>query len=150
MAGYSLVEHVEVAGEDAVLVHGAAGAVGSVAAQIAVSRGARVVGTATPRNHSYLRSIGVEPVTYGNGLVDRLSTLGPFDVSIDAVGGRESVTAAVEALPDLGRAVTVWGDRWSETAGIPWVRHAPDELEQTVRLAAAGVVTGTDQHFVTS
>jgi NADPH:quinone reductase-like Zn-dependent oxidoreductase len=47
------------------LVNGAAGAVGSSAVQIAVSRGARVIGTASPGNHDYLRSLGAEPTTYG-------------------------------------------------------------------------------------
>ena len=46
------------------LVNGAAGAVGSAAVQIAVDRGARVIGTASPGNHDYLRSLGAEPTTY--------------------------------------------------------------------------------------
>lgn len=80
-------------------------------------------------------------MAHGEGLVDSAAPLGPFTVSIDAVGGRGSVGATVALLPDLDRAVTVWGDRYSDAAGIPWVRHAADELEQTVRLAAEGAVT---------
>lgn len=141
VAGYSLVEHVGVTAGDTVLVHGAAGAVGSVAAQIAVHRGARVIGTASTRNHDYLRALGVEPVAYGADLVGSLTQLGPFTASIDAVGGQGSVDATVAVMPDLARSVTVWGDRYSEAAGIPWVHHADDELEQTVRLAAEDAVT---------
>ena len=48
-----------------VLIDGAAGGVGSAAVQFAVARGARVIGTASERNHEYLRSLGAEPTTYG-------------------------------------------------------------------------------------
>jgi len=140
VAGYSLVEHVGVTAGDSVLIHGAAGAVGSIAAQVALARGARVVGTASPSNHDYLQSLGVEPVAYGDGLVGRLKELGDVNVSIDAVGGAEAVAATVSVLPELSRAVTVWGDQFSQCAGIPWVNHATDELAQTVRLAGEGVV----------
>ena len=45
-----------------VLIHGAAGGVGSAAVQIAKAAGARVIGTASPNNHEFLRSIGVDQV----------------------------------------------------------------------------------------
>jgi NADPH:quinone reductase-like Zn-dependent oxidoreductase len=38
--------------------------------QMAVARGALVVGTASERNHDFLRSLGAEPTTYGPGLVE--------------------------------------------------------------------------------
>lgn len=78
-----------------VLINGAAGAVGSAAVQIAVSRGARVIGTASRDNHDYLRSLGAEPTTYGEGLAQRVRELAPdgVDAAVDAAGGG--------ALPDL-------------------------------------------------
>jgi NADPH:quinone reductase-like Zn-dependent oxidoreductase len=57
---------------ETLLVHGAAGAVGGLAVQFAVARGATVVGTASPANHEYLRSLGVAPVAYGDKLVERV------------------------------------------------------------------------------
>src|SRR6202451_521744 len=50
------------------LINGASGSVGSAAVQLAVLRGARVIGTASPANHESLRSLGAEPVAYGEGL----------------------------------------------------------------------------------
>ena len=44
------------------LIHGAAGGVGSAAVQIAKAAGARVIGTASPNNHEFLRSLGVDQV----------------------------------------------------------------------------------------
>ncbi|NED63748.1 zinc-binding dehydrogenase, partial [Streptomyces sp. SID10244] len=72
-----------------VLVHAAAGGVGSFAVQIARSLGARVIGTASEANHDYLRTLGAEPVTYGEGLIDRVRAVEPagVDVILDYVGG---------------------------------------------------------------
>ncbi|MFG1867964.1 NADP-dependent oxidoreductase [Micromonospora arborensis] len=83
-----------------VLVHGASGAVGSVAVQFAAARGAIVIGTASERNHDFLRSLGAVPTTYGPGLRDRIRGLatGGVDAVFDCAGG---------ALPDL---IAIAGD----------------------------------------
>jgi NADPH:quinone reductase-like Zn-dependent oxidoreductase len=54
------------------LINGASGSVGSAAVQLAEVRGARVIGTASPASHDYLRSLGAEPVAYGEGLTGRV------------------------------------------------------------------------------
>jgi NADPH:quinone reductase-like Zn-dependent oxidoreductase len=70
------------------LINGASGSVGSAAVQLAVVRGARVIGTASPANHEYLRSLGAEPVAYGEGLVERVRALAPdgVDEALDVAG----------------------------------------------------------------
>ncbi|MGI8417122.1 MAG: NADP-dependent oxidoreductase [Nakamurella sp.] len=70
------------------LINGASGSVGSAAVQLAVMRGARVIGTASPANHVYLSSLGAEPVAYGEGLVARVHELAPngVDVALDVAG----------------------------------------------------------------
>ncbi|MFD4482161.1 NADP-dependent oxidoreductase [Streptomyces sp. NPDC058471] len=70
------------------LVSGASGSVGSAAVQLAVARGARVIGTASPANHAYLRSLQAEPVAYGEGLVERVRALTPdgVDLALDVAG----------------------------------------------------------------
>ena len=70
------------------LINGASGSVGSAAVQLAVARGARVIGTAGPTNQDYLRSLGAEPLTYGAGLVDRVRALVPggVDLALDVAG----------------------------------------------------------------
>jgi NADPH:quinone reductase-like Zn-dependent oxidoreductase len=90
------------------LINGAAGGVGSAATQIARSRGARVIGTASPNNHDYLRSLGAEPTTYGDGLVERLREIAPegLDVALDAAGGG-ALPALVELTGDPERVVTI-------------------------------------------
>jgi NADPH:quinone reductase-like Zn-dependent oxidoreductase len=70
------------------LINGASGNVGSAAVQLAVVRGARVIGTASPANHEYLRSLGAEPIAYGESLVERVRELEPegVDVALDVAG----------------------------------------------------------------
>ena len=70
------------------LINGASGSVGSAAVQLAVARGARVIGTASPANHDYLRSLGAEPVAYGEGLAGRVRALAPdgVDAALDVAG----------------------------------------------------------------
>ena len=70
------------------LINGASGSVGSAAVQLAVVRGARVIGTASPANHDYLRSLGAEPVAYGEGLAGRVRALAPdgVDAALDVAG----------------------------------------------------------------
>lgn len=61
--------------EDTVLIHGASGGVGQMAVQLAMARGARVIGTASAARHDVVRALGGEPVAYGDGLADRIRTL---------------------------------------------------------------------------
>ncbi|MFJ2783235.1 NADP-dependent oxidoreductase [Streptomyces sp. NPDC093249] len=69
-------------------LHGAAGVVGSVATQLAVAAGIRVVGSASESNHAYLRELGAVPVAYGEGLADRVRAAAPegVDAVFDAAG----------------------------------------------------------------
>ena len=70
------------------LINGASGSVGGAAVQLAVARGVRVIGTASPANHAYVRSLGAEPVAYGEGLVGRVRALAPdgVDAALDVAG----------------------------------------------------------------
>lgn len=141
VAGYSMVQNLGITSEDTLLVHGAAGSVGSATVQIAIDRGATVIGTASPSNHDHLRSLGATPVAYGDGLETALRGLGKITASADAVGGQAPVAATLALLSPGGRAVTAWGDNHSQAAGIPWVQHPNDELEQTVAIAERGALT---------
>src|SRR4029077_4654029 len=107
------------------LINGASGSVGSAAVQLAAVRGARVIGTASPANHDYLRSLGAEPVAYGEGLAGRVRALAPHGVD--------------EAL-DLARR------------GVP---RAPEGGDEALGVAGSGVLpelielAGGPEHVVT-
>jgi NADPH:quinone reductase-like Zn-dependent oxidoreductase len=144
LAGLTAYQCVLAAGigpGDTVLVHAASGGVGSFAVQFAAWAGARVIGTAGPANHDYLRHVGAEPVAYGDGLVPRVRDLVPEGVSviIDLAGGD-----ALEATLDLGgdelRLVGVTNpDRVKALGGrYIFVRPNADQLAELGRLAADG------------
>ena len=70
--------------------------------------GSRVIGTASERNHDYLRSLGAVPVVYGPGLVDRVKAAAPEGVSaaLDAAG-EEAPLASLELVGDRSRIGTI-------------------------------------------
>lgn len=121
---------------DTVLIGGAAGGVGVFAVQLARIAGARVIGTGSAGSAGFLRELGAEPVTYGDGLADRVRDLGGVTAAID-LHGTETVHAARElGVPD-GRICTI-------AAQVDGVRAAnganaaPGALEELARLVAAG------------
>lgn len=121
LAGLTALQALEaVALKDAetVLVHAAAGGVGSIAVQIAKARGARVVGTASRRNHDYLVALGAEPVEYGDGLLERVRRLVPdgIDAALDAVGAGE-VDLSIRAGADPSRVVSIADPKVREKGG---------------------------------
>jgi NADPH:quinone reductase-like Zn-dependent oxidoreductase len=69
-------------------VNGASGGIGSTAVQLAVARGARVIGAASAANQNYIALLGAEPVVYGEGMVDRVRALVPdgVDKALDVPG----------------------------------------------------------------
>ncbi|MFI7634005.1 NADP-dependent oxidoreductase [Nonomuraea sp. NPDC049400] len=93
---------------ETLLVHGAAGSVGTAAVQIARRRGATVIGTAREVNHDYLRDLGAVPVAYGEGLADRVRALAPGGVhaALDGAGGH-ALEVSLELVKDPGRIVTL-------------------------------------------
>jgi NADPH2:quinone reductase len=146
LAGLTALQTVRRSGLGAgstVLVHAAAGGVGSIAVQLAVHAGARVVGTASAGNHDYLRSIGAEPIAYGDGLVDAARAVAPegFDVILDYVGG-QAIDTARDLLRPGGTVVSITDARARDELGgqYVWVRPDPEGLAELADLAARGVV----------
>jgi NADPH:quinone reductase-like Zn-dependent oxidoreductase len=82
------LDQLTVVAGSTLLVNGASGSVGSAAVQLARARGARVIGIAGPANQDYLRSLGAEPVAYGEGLPGRVRALAPdgVDLALDVAG----------------------------------------------------------------
>ncbi|MFE0461966.1 NADP-dependent oxidoreductase [Kitasatospora sp. NPDC058965] len=128
---------------ETVLIHAAAGGVGSLASQLAVATGARVIGTAGPHNHAYLRGLGVEPVAHGEGLVARVRELAPegVDAAFDLVGGA-ALAASRELVADPARIVSTT-DPAVRGFGGRYLFARPDaaDLAALAALADAGRLT---------
>ncbi|HEX5598216.1 MAG TPA: NADP-dependent oxidoreductase [Micromonosporaceae bacterium] len=135
------LQELKVAAGETLLVHAAAGSVGTIAVQLGRRAGATVIGTASPANHDYLRQLGAVPVAYGDGLVDRVRALAPdgVDVALDAAGGA-AIPASVELVPDRERIGTIVDDRLAAEYGIRVVRagRSPARLAEVIGLAARG------------
>lgn len=112
---------------DVVLVHGASGGVGGMVTQLARIRGARVIGTASARRHDALRAAGVEPVEYGDGLVERVRAIAPDGVTaaIDTVGTDEAVASSLELLADRARFVTIAAFDAAQSHGLKAIGAGP-------------------------
>ncbi|WP_205629659.1 NADP-dependent oxidoreductase [Jiangella muralis] len=141
---YRVVRLLDVQAGDVVLVHAAAGAVGLVASQLALARGARVIGTAGAANHDFLASLGVEPVLYGDGLAARVHAIAPDGVDAVAdASGRDVLPVSIELAGGPERVVTIadgsasqYGVRASWSADLP----LPQVFETVLPLVEQGTV----------
>jgi NADPH:quinone reductase-like Zn-dependent oxidoreductase len=142
LTAVSCLATVPVGERDTVLVGGASGAVGLIAAQLATAAGARVIGTASGRNHDFLRSIGVEPVAYGEGLADRVREAGQVTAVMDC-HGREALDAGVELGVPVDRMVAIAAYAALEELGVHNVERAARTAENLAGLGdriAAGTL----------
>jgi NADPH:quinone reductase-like Zn-dependent oxidoreductase len=138
-----LTKALRVRRDETVLVHAAAGGVGSVAVQIARHLGARVIGTASEANHDFVRSLGGEPVTYGDGLGERVRGLAPegVDAVFDTVGG-DTLKVSAQLLAPEGRLVSIAdGDVVGYGGRYHFVRPDAEDLTRLAELAEQDVVS---------
>jgi NADPH:quinone reductase-like Zn-dependent oxidoreductase len=143
LTAYQSIRRLGTQPGETALVHAAAGGVGSLAVQILVDRGARVIGTAGEHNHDFLRSLGAEPVTYGDGLAERVRALAPegIDVALDYVGGG-AVDVSQELLKDRSRVASIADSEVKAKGGhMVWVRPDTADLTALAALADAGKLT---------
>ncbi len=142
LMAYQMLNRLGAGPGTTVLIHGGAGGVGQAGIQLARHVGARVIATASESNHDLLRSLGAEPLTYGDGLADRVRDLAPdgVDVVADCVGGMLDVTTAV--LGEYGGHASI-ADRGAREAGGSWmwVRPDPHDLDRLAQLVDEGVLT---------
>ncbi|WP_314175302.1 NADP-dependent oxidoreductase [Streptomyces winkii] len=140
LTAYRTLKRVAAGSGDTVLIHAAAGGVGSLGVQIAVALGARVIGTASERNHEFLRSLGAEPVTYGDGLADRVRQLTPdgVDAALDFVGGG-AVDVSLSLVERADRVASIAEGEVTQKGGhYVWVRPDADDLAFLAELADSG------------
>ena len=126
---------------DKVLIHGAAGGVGTFGVQIATRLGAHVVGTASAANHDYLCDLGAEPVEYGEHLFEQASLHAPegFDRIIDFAGGA-SLDSAAALLSPTGVVASIADPRAATALGGHYVWVRPDR--EDLRTLAAWIDEG--------
>jgi NADPH:quinone reductase-like Zn-dependent oxidoreductase len=135
--------------DETVLVHAAAGGVGLMAVQVALARGAHVIGTASRRNHAYLRELGAQPTTYGAGLADRVRALAPggVDAAVDCIGTDEAIDVSLELVADRARIASIAAFARGAEVGIKLLGGGPGADPGTeVRNAARLQLTELVEH----
>ncbi|MET9732402.1 NADP-dependent oxidoreductase [Streptomyces sp. NPDC006458] len=138
-----LVRALHVKEGETVLVHAAAGGVGSLAVQIARRLGARVIGTASEANHAFVRELGGEPVTYGDGLADRVRALAPagLDAAFDTIGG-DTLRLSAQLLSPEGRLASIADTEVASLGGhFCFVRPEAGDLQQLAEYAEEGALS---------
>ena len=142
-AWQALIDRAQLSQGQRVLVHGAAGGVGSFAVQLAHHKRAHVIATASAANADFVAALGADEV------IDYQST--PFetvvrdvDVVLDTVGG-DTRNRSWGILSKSGRLVTIAAD--AERLTQPRVRDAffivePNRVQliEIARLIDAGVI----------
>ena len=137
------LDNLEVKEGETLLIHGAAGSVGTAAVQLAKLRGARVIGTASEVNQDYVRSLGATAIVYGEGLRERIETVAPqgVDAVLDCAGG-DALTLSLElvehrvlTLVDHGRkgAQTTKGERLASRLADLAALYAKGDLRFHIR-----------------
>ena len=128
---------------DTLLVGGAAGGVGVFVVQLARLAGARVLGTGSEGTFDFLRSLGAEPVAYGEGLVDRVRLLAADDVTAAAdLIDDATARVAVELGVPVDRIVTIaTAEPPAGARAISGRDAAPGALARVAELVASGQLT---------
>jgi NADPH:quinone reductase-like Zn-dependent oxidoreductase len=103
--------------------------------QLAVARGATVIGTAAPANHDYLRSLGALPVAYGEGLAARVQ--GKVDAVFDAAG-QGALADSIELRGGTDRIVTI-ADPAAAQFGVVFSAGGQPTAELLTELAGLAV-----------
>ncbi|MFJ3671235.1 NADP-dependent oxidoreductase [Streptomyces sp. NPDC090106] len=142
-----VLDLLDVGAGDTLLIHGASGALGTIAVQLAVARGARVLGTTSPANQEHVTSLGATALVYGDHLVERVRALAPegVDAVFDAAGkGALEDSIALRGTTD--RIVTT-ADFRARELGVVFAegpqRRSAARLAELARQAADGTLVTT-------
>jgi NADPH:quinone reductase-like Zn-dependent oxidoreductase len=139
-AWQGLFDHADLSSGDRVLIHGAAGGVGTWAVQFAHWRGAHVIGTASRSKHDFLRELGADDVLDYTAVrfEDKVRDV---DIVLDTVGG-DTLERSWGILRKGGVLITVAGDAPEEKAakqgvrGVSFLvqpsRHQLNEISQLI------------------
>ena len=141
---YAAVRAVAPAEGDVLAVSGAAGGVGTLAVQLARNAGATVIGIAGEHHHDWLREHGAIPVTYGDGLAERIRDAagsGGLDAFIDTFGsGYVELAIELGVAPQRIDTIIDWdaAERHGVKTDANMAGASADTLAELARLIAEG------------
>jgi len=133
---------LKVVSGDTLLIHGASGAVGQVTVQLAVERGATVIGIASEANQERVRALGASATAYGPGLVERVRALAPngIDAVLDAAG-KGALPDSIELRGGTDRIITL-ADVAAQRLGVVFAAGPHEPSTDDLRTLAGRLVRG--------
>jgi NADPH-dependent curcumin reductase CurA len=145
-AWIGLVDIGQVKEGETIYISGAAGAVGSTAAQIALRKGLRVIGSAgSPKKVDWLRSLGIEAFDYHETPAKEALADG-IDVYFDNVGGTQ-LEAALFALRPFGRIIACGSiSRYNDERPEPGPRNLAYIVTKRLRMQGFIVSDHSDRY----
>jgi NADPH:quinone reductase-like Zn-dependent oxidoreductase len=140
---YAAVRAVSPAEGDVLAISGAAGGVGTLAVQLARNAGATVIGLAGEHHHDWLREHGAIPVTYGDGVAQRIREAGGgrLDAFIDTFGsGYVDLAIELGVAPQRIDTIIDWdaAERHGVKTEGNMAGASADTLAELARLIAEG------------
>jgi len=144
-AWQGIFDHGKLQAGQKILIHGAAGGVGTLAVQLAKWKGAYVIGTASEKNIAFLKELGADEVIdyHKENFEEKLKDI---DVVFDTIGG-ETQIKSLQVLKPGGILVSTVGikdEAAVKAKGIQGVQYGaqsvPGDLKQLAELADAGKI----------
>jgi NADPH:quinone reductase-like Zn-dependent oxidoreductase len=135
----AVVRALDVQAGTTLLVYGAAGGVGSLAVQIAIARGATVIGVAADKHADMLRGLGARPFSDTGSALEQIAALAPNGVNavLDTIG-QGTISAVADAIGhDATRFASVVEFTDHRTRPV-LARLVPEDLHAVAELAARG------------
>jgi NADPH:quinone reductase len=145
VTAFAAVRAIDPAEGDTVVVSAAAGGVGTLVVQLLQVKGVKVVGLASESHHDWLREKGVTPVTYGEGVLERVLEATPqgIDGFIDLFGP-EYVELAIELDVPPEKIETITAFEKAQEVGVKAEGSgdatSPEILGEMAELVAAGKI----------
>ncbi|ARF56147.1 NADP-dependent oxidoreductase [Streptomyces gilvosporeus] len=140
---YRSLHHLGIEEGDTLLIHGAGGSVGTIAVQLAVSRGITVIGTAAEHDTERLTKLGATAVTYGTGWAERVRAAAPQGVDrVFDASGAGVLPDSIALTGDAARVLTI-ADMAAAQHGVRFsgadpTDRFPQALPQLAELIAGG------------
>ncbi|HEV2483716.1 MAG TPA: NADP-dependent oxidoreductase [Puia sp.] len=138
---YAAIHAVGLKEGETLVVSGAAGGVGSIVVQLARNLGARVIGLASKSNHGWITKHGGIPVTYGEGMTERIRTAAAQGTSADSATDKPGATQ--QAAGHTHQAAGSRIDAFIDTYGHGYVDIAlalgvkPERIDTIIDFEAA-------------
>ncbi|MDA8277904.1 MAG: NADP-dependent oxidoreductase [Actinomycetota bacterium] len=137
-----LVKALEVHEGETIFISAGAGGVGTFAIQIAKALGLKVIASASPQNHDFVRSLGAEAVSYGDALIEAIRDIAPdgIDAFFDLSGGPD-VQRPVEVLKDRSRVASITDATVNQRGGrYVFVQPSVEDLNTITALIEGGKI----------